>query len=349
MPWTPLVGHSPVLDQIRQAIRRDRLGHAFLFVGPDGIGKRRVATHVAQGLFCDVRSESELDPCGTCAGCRLVQAGSHPDYFEFAKPADKHELPIDVIADLCEKLSLKPARGKRKVAVLDDVDLLNEEAANAFLKTLEEPPLGAVLILLATSVEAQLSTIVSRCQTLRFSELATEEVASLLLTLEVTDDPAEARRLAEWGTGSVGKARDLALPEWRDVQGALLDGLSKVPIAAAKLTEKLQSFIEEAGKEAAPRRGRARQLIRLTADIFSAALAVNQGAASGTLASDARVMTLAQNHDAETLIDMIDRCLQADYHIGRFLHQALAVDCWLDDLAQIAAGQYIPSIGATGW
>lgn len=345
MPWTPLVGHESVLQQIRQAIRRDRLGHAFLFVGPEGIGKRRVATHVAQGIFCEVHDSADLDPCGTCAGCRLVEAGSHPDYFEFAKPADKHELPIDVITDLCEKLSLKPARGGRKVAVLDDVDLLNEEGANAFLKTLEEPPPGAVLILLATSVEAQLSTIVSRCQILRFSELATKEVASLLLDLGVTNDPAEAQRLAEWGTGSVGKAQYLSLPEWREAQSALLDQLSAQPIRAGSLTEKMQSFIDDAGKEAAPRRARARQLIRMAADAFSAALAVNQGASIGSLAADPRVRRLAEQYDVETLIDLIDRCLQADYHIGRFLHQALAIDCWLDDLAQIAAGEYVPSVG----
>lgn len=346
MSWIPVVGHENVLRQARRALERGRLGHAFLFVGPEGVGKRRVARHIAQGLLCETRPAHLLDPCGQCAGCRQVQTDSHPDYFEVAKPADKNELPIPVIQDLCGRLSLKPARGGNKVAILDDADYLNEEAANAFLKTLEEPPPASILILLATSAEAQLATIVSRCQVLRFRELSDAAITGLLIQLGVTADRAEAARLAVLGGGSVGQAVELAAPEWRAIHERLSTDLRRLPHSSLELTQELQRFIEEAGKEAAPRRARARQVVRLAAhhlsDVLSAAVG---GAEDDTLGK--RLFGTEVEHALDPIMDMIDRCLAADYEIGRFLHLTLLVDCWMDDLAQIATGNYVPVLGAT--
>ena len=115
-----------------------------------------------------------------------------------------------MIRELCDQFALKPARGMRKVAILDDADDLNEEASNAFLKTLEEPPPGAVLILIGTSAELQLETIVSRCQVVRFDPLPEPEIAALLLEQGVARDAADAARLAALGEGSVSRAVGLA-------------------------------------------------------------------------------------------------------------------------------------------
>lgn len=347
MSWVPLVGHDAALVQLRRALARGRLGHAFLFVGPPGIGKRRAAAHVAQGLLCETHLAATLDPCGKCAGCKQVEEDSHPDFFAVAKPSDKHEMPIHVIQELCEKLSLKPARGRHKIAVVDDADLLNEEAANCFLKTLEEPPPASLLILLASSVETQLATIVSRCQILRFQELPMEEIAGLLVRLEVTDDPEEAIRLAAWGTGSVGRAIELAQGDWREARRQLLDGLTAAPIQATDLSSKIQEFIDSASKEAVPRRARAKQIIRMAADLFRDGLATASGTTVHLSVDPAKARALAERMDEDSLLDLIDRCLQADYHIGRFLNQTLAIDCWIDDLAQIAAGQYVPPVGSS--
>ena len=126
-------------------MRQGRFPHALLFVGPDGIGKRTFSRKLTQALLCETRPDTELDPCEMCPGCLQVEGATHPDFIEAAKPEDKHELPISVIRELCDQFALKPARGGRKVAILDDADDLNEEASNAFLKTLEEPPPGALL------------------------------------------------------------------------------------------------------------------------------------------------------------------------------------------------------------
>ncbi|MFO0948234.1 MAG: DNA polymerase III subunit delta' [Planctomycetota bacterium] len=345
--WAPLVGHDAVLMQLRRALARGRLGHAFLFVGPSGIGKRRAASHVAQGLLCEKHSPAALEPCGQCSGCKQVEEDAHPDFFSVAKPSDKHEMPIQVIQDLCERLSLKPARGRYKIAIVDDADLLNEEAANCFLKTLEEPPPASLLILLASSAETQLATIVSRCQILRFQELKPDVIADLLTRLGVTEDRSEAKRLAAWGTGSVGRAMEMAQEDWKEARQVLLDGLSVSPIRSTELASKMQEFIDAASKEAAPRRARAKQVIRLAADLFRDGLAAASGPEVHFSIDVAKANALAQRLGEDTLIDLIDRCLQADYHIGRFLNQTLAIDCWMDDLAQIAAGQFVQPVGAS--
>ena len=177
MPWHSIRGHDRVVAELRRSLEQGRFPHAMLFVGLEGIGKRTFARKLAQSLLCETVAADRLDPCESCPGCLQVEAQTHPDYTEAARPEDRHELPIAVIRDLCEHFALKPARGIRKIAILDDADDLNEEAANAFLKTLEEPPPGAVLILIGTSVEVQLQTIVSRCQVVRFDPLPAEDVA----------------------------------------------------------------------------------------------------------------------------------------------------------------------------
>src|SRR5262249_48840832 len=141
--WHSVRGHDRVVEELRGALEQGRFPHALLFVGPQGIGKRTFAVTLAQALLCERSTEAALDPCERCPSCLQVKAGHPPDLLQVARPEDKHDLPIRVIRDLCIDLGLKPARGARKVAIVDDADDLNEEASNAFLKTLEEPPSGS--------------------------------------------------------------------------------------------------------------------------------------------------------------------------------------------------------------
>ena len=224
--WHSIRGHDRVVDELASqpgarpvpactAVRRSRGGR-----------QADLRAKLAQALLCETRPAERLDPCEACPGCLQVEAGTHPDLEEFGRPEDKHELPIAVIRDLCEHFALKPARSQRKVAILDDADDLNEEAANAFLKTLEEPPPGAVLILIGTSVEVQLPTIVSRCQVVRFDPLPATDLAALLQEQGVARDEADAARLAALGDGSIRKALGLADPGLERFRRALIDELA---------------------------------------------------------------------------------------------------------------------------
>ena len=143
MPWGSVRGHDRLVADLRRAAAQGRLPHAFLFVGPEGVGKHLFARTLARALLCERPPEAALAPCGECPSCHQVEAGTHPDVLAVARPEDKHELPIRAIRDLGHDLALKPMRGARRVAVVDDADDLSEEASNAFLKTLEEPPPGS--------------------------------------------------------------------------------------------------------------------------------------------------------------------------------------------------------------
>src|SRR6478609_136539 len=171
VPWGSVRGHDTQVSILRRAMASGRVPHAFLFVGPRGVGKTSFAQTLAQALLCEVNPEAALEPCGRCPSCLQIVEGSHPDVLRVAKPEDRQELPIRAIRDLCIDLGLKPMRGDRRVAIVEDADDLSDEAANAFLKTLEEPPPGSVLILIGTAAETQIQTVVSRCRVLRFEPL----------------------------------------------------------------------------------------------------------------------------------------------------------------------------------
>src|SRR6266478_3619921 len=119
MSWQRIRGHNQIIQSFDHVVRRGRLAHAYLFTGPPGVGKRLFASELAKSLLCE-RPGSALEACDACAACALVEAGNHPDQFTAGRPEDALEVPIEVIRELCRDLSLKPARGRHKIAILDD-------------------------------------------------------------------------------------------------------------------------------------------------------------------------------------------------------------------------------------
>src|SRR5262249_14680434 len=283
--WQRVLGHDALVEAFDRAWKRGRLAHAYLFVGPTGIGKRLFAEELAKALLCEqVPSrvpEGRLEACDRCEACKLVPAGTHPDLFVAARPDDSTAIPIDVMRELARGLALKPARGRRKIALIDDADDLNDPitghaAANCFLKTLEEPPPRSLLILIGTSADLQLSTIVSRCQVVHFAPLSQELVARMLEARGV-EDPALRERLARLSGGSPGWARALADPELWAFRRTFLDGLTQSEIDSVGLARKLTEFVEEAGKESAAQRRRASLVLDLLLDFLANALAILSG------------------------------------------------------------------------
>jgi DNA polymerase III subunit delta' len=343
--WHGIHGHDDVVEQFRRALGRGRLASSFLFAGPAGIGKRTFALKLAQAMLCQTRPEEVLDPCGACPSCAQVAAGTHPDVLTVAKPEGKAEIPLALfIGDrehrgdegMCHDISLKPYLGRRKIALIDDADLMNEEGANALLKTLEEPPPRSVLILIGTSPAKQLPTIRSRCQLVRFRPLPMETVAELLVAHGLVADPAEARRLARHSEGSIQRAIELADPELWSFRNALFDRLAEPVLPSVPLAQSVASFVDEAGKEAPARRARLRQVVAFAAEFYRQLL----HAQSGTATSDdkdlqTRVAQAAERGqtDSEATAARLDRCLDAAAQIDRNANQATLIECWVDDLA----------------
>ena len=218
-----------------------------------------------------------MAPCGTCDACVQVASLTHPDLYIIEKPSDKSSIPLAAFVGddnhrmregLCHDIALKPLMGGRKVAIIDDADWLNDESANALLKTLEEPPPESVLILIGTSADKQLPTIRSRSQIVRFAPLPQSAVAEILEARGLVTDAAEAQRLARFAEGSITAALALADEDLWSFRQQLLVELAKPQLASVKIARELVPLVEAAGKEATARRERLRQVIGFAVDFY---------------------------------------------------------------------------------
>jgi DNA polymerase III delta' subunit len=207
------------LSTVRRALASGRAHHAYLFEGPQGVGKELAARALAARLLCDTPDrEPDADACGQCQACRLFAAGNHPDFHLIHRGLHKLHpdrsirtskglfLAVDVIRHfLIEPASTSPNLGVRRVFLIRDAERMNEGAQNALLKTLEEPPGSACLILVTSSAERLLPTIRSRCQRVPFDLLPTDYVQQRLQALTGVE-PAAARTLAAIAQGRLGAA-----------------------------------------------------------------------------------------------------------------------------------------------
>lgn len=235
MPFQDISGHDRPIAILRAALSHDRLGHAYLFHGEDAIGKRLTATHLVQALNCERPSAPDsLDSCGVCRACQQIAAHTHPDFIviepdrELATP----QIKIEQIRDIEHQFIYRPLMGERKICLIDDADRMTLGAANALLKTLEEPPGHALFLLITSRPNALPITIRSRCQLLRFTTPARTQVeAAVILKRDVP--PADARLLALVTDGRIGEALTLDLDDLRERKQECLELLAPQTLRSA--------------------------------------------------------------------------------------------------------------------
>ena len=347
MIWDSIRGHAEKVEWFRRTLRRSRLSHAYVFAGPDGVGKRLFAKRLAQCFFCQRHSNEELLACGECSSCKQVVHGSHPDLHEVCRKAGKSEFTIDLFLGppenrgkegLCYDLSRLPMAGDRKIAIIDDAAAMNPESANAFLKTLEEPPPKALIVLIADNIDALLPTIRSRCQTVRFDPLSSRDVAELLVQQELVADPTEAAVLAELSSGSLATAGQLLDPALRELRDALYQQLASGDFQSFALSEKLTSGIEAIGGDASTQRRNAMWLIRFGLEFFrAAALSLAdqpQGAVIPAAVSFAQRFDARSPEDFEFVMSLFERMAETEQHIESNVAVPRCLEVLCEDLGR---------------
>ncbi|MHC4470372.1 MAG: DNA polymerase III subunit [Planctomycetota bacterium] len=202
MSFDAIRGQDPAIRLLGGALTSGRVASGYLFFGPEGVGKHLTAMAFARAVLC---GESGGDACGSCPSCVRTAAGTHPGLIRIERQEGKTKIAIGQIQDLTEQLSLRPIEGASVVAILDDVEATSLEGLNALLKTLEEPPPGATLVLVTSTPEALPETIRSRCQGVRFRPLSRELIASALAEEDLSEQEREL--VCVLAGGSLGRAR----------------------------------------------------------------------------------------------------------------------------------------------
>jgi len=342
MAWQGIEGHDAVVERFIAAAAQDRVAGSYLFIGPPGVGKSGFAHKLAKALVCHARRDG-LVPCDACASCVQAEAGSHPDIDVVAKPEDKSTIPLELLIGdddhrmrdgLCWRIKLRPALGARKAAIILDADALSEEAANCLLKTLEEPPDGAIMILVGTALERQLPTIRSRCQIVRFKPLDADVVRRILERELAASGTSVASALidaaARAAGGSLARGRLLLDPTLATFRDKLVTSLGRRPLRGVELARETIELVEAAGKEAPPRRARLKVVLEAAIDFYRAALrfaACGEPPAEPGLAR-AVANWAAQGDAAEEATTLLRHTLDALEAVDRNANLTILVDAW---------------------
>jgi DNA polymerase-3 subunit delta' len=204
MPFADIAGHERVVEMLQRAVRRGKTSHSYIFEGPVGCGRRKTALALIQTLFCP---NADSDACGVCPPCRKVGGNNHADIHLIEPLPDKRDISIEQLREMQREVALRPYEAPCKACIIEPAERMSLNAANSLLKTLEEPPGNAIIILLTENAEILLPTIRSRCQILRFSPLSPENVRALLEKEGMEADTAA--QLAPLANGSMQRAHEL--------------------------------------------------------------------------------------------------------------------------------------------
>lgn len=232
MAFSDLTGNAAVIDRLKVLSSSDRLPRSMIFSGRAGVGKVEAAVTLAQALNC---TGAAGDACGRCSSCARIAKDEHPDVRVLRPEGKGGQLRAEGVREAAAEIPFRPFEGRRRVIVITDAERMNPTTANTLLKTLEEPPPWATLILVTANEAALLPTILSRCQIFRFSPLAPEELEGLLVARHAV--PKErAALLAAVSGGGIARALELAEEPLSELRGQALR-LSSLVFESAKAEE----------------------------------------------------------------------------------------------------------------
>ena len=324
-----ITGHATQLATLTQALEQDRLHHAYVFIGPEGIGKRTLAFCLTKAIHC---AESAHDFCGACASCVKIENRNHPDVRLIERLAGKKDISIEQVRALEKELNYRAFSGQKKIAIIDPAASMNFSAQNALLKTLEEPPAGSMLILIATSAGGLLPTLLSRCLRLTFTPLTEADVTRHLVERKRMS-AERAKLLASISLGSLGRALSPEMDEVGQKRAAWVDAL-----AAARVSGGWASFAEELAKD----RTETLQFLDWLAEWYRDVLVYQATQGSGEV-SNRDLLEKLQGQAADLSVGkalrLRSRALAASARIRRNVNRRLALENLLAKIAGLS-GSY---------
>lgn len=220
-----IIGHDDVVEHLKNAIKSDKVSHAYIFTGEKGSGKKAIAHAFAMALECE--GEGEI-PCGKCRSCHQALTQNQPDIIDVTHDKPNSISVDDIRAQVVEDVAVRPYSSRYKVYIIPESEKMTHQAQNALLKTIEEPPAYAVIILLTSNVDALLPTILSRCVTLGIKPIPDEQVRKYLMEhVQVPDYQADI--CVAFAQGNIGKAVQLASSEnFSEIKAAAIHLLTHI-------------------------------------------------------------------------------------------------------------------------
>ncbi len=221
--FSQILGQEKAVGFLKKVLRGERIPHAYLFTGVNGVGKSTTAMALARAINCgnDISDEG----CGECVTCRQLASGNFPDFISLEP--DGQNIKIEQIRELNRSLNFKPVSGKFRITIIDRAEMMTEEAANSFLKTLEEPPAGNIIVLKVVDPLDLLPTIISRCQKVPFHPLAREAIKNYLVE-QLAQDNNRAWLAAGISEGSLGRAIEICEEGFLDERRELIQDILKL-------------------------------------------------------------------------------------------------------------------------
>ncbi len=225
MSFSDVLNQKKAINILKKELKTAEISHAYLFLGEEGVGKKTVALEFAKSLNC---KQEEADNCDDCINCRKITHGNHPDVKIVEIEEDSSELKIDQIREIQKEIAYKPYESERKLYIIDEADKMTVQAANSLLKTLEEPPSYATIILLAEEISSLLPTIISRCENVKLSNIPAEIIEKHLKEKGIEEKKAQISSI--FSRGSPGRAFDFVNDEHTiENRKKLLDFLTSLP------------------------------------------------------------------------------------------------------------------------